>query len=589
MPGKPFTLDFADLGGGLNEGAADSIADREASALQNLYPVGRTSLWQREGRDSIASAYAETINAIARYNPAFTPEEYTIIGAAASVARLVGDAIVPLSVADGHIYPTLDARWWFRQYNDELFAARKGNGGVKRIYGDSIMESGITAPSLMPQIIDGGSGQKTAGEYWLGYTFFNSVTGAESNLSPISLPTTLADGHQIAASSIGISPSLQVNARRIYVTLPNDQGAYYLVGQINDNVTTTFTENALPPDDYGAAYDASNGLPPPQAHALETGKERLYVTDGKGIYWSETARFQGFKATSYYPVSRDDGYEVVGLKWWEDHGLVVLKQNLAMLLRGSTPSDWEVVQLSGEHGSPAGQSAVVADGVLYYYTGTNFVRSGGSSVEIIPNIDNVRPTLDSIPDANKGDVQGEVLPQRKWVVWTVQTDAGRVLLIFDYGAGVWATITAAPYTIKRLIKSDQSEVLLASWYGENVLAEFLTGSTDDGAAIPCLWRSKAFSSGRQGVAHIVRRVSLLTPKLAGQITVRVINEIDGTYIASRTVSLNSYGWKRIGIPNAGQPGYLQQIELYYSGTVQLKLDQVQVEGVELPRRVGRIL
>jgi len=587
--GKPFTLDFSDLTGGLNESAASSIGDNEASALENLYPSGKSSLWQREGRDSIATAYSETINAIGRYNPAFTPEEYTIVGAAASVARLVGDVVTPLSIADGFIYSALDARWWFRQYNDELFACQKGNGGVKRIYGDSIIEAGIAAPSVMPLISDGGAGQKTAGEYWLAYTFFNQVTGAESNLSPISLPVTIADNHQLRVTSIGISPSLQVDARRIYVTLPDDQGAYYLVGQINDNVTTTFAENAKPPDDYGAAYDASNGLPPPQAHALETGKERLYVTDGKGIYWSETARLQGFKASSYYPVSRDDGYDVVGLKWWEDHGLVVLKQNLAMLLRGSTPSDWEVVQLSGEHGSPAGQSAVVADGVLYYYTGTNFVRSGGSSVEILPNIDNVRPTLDSIPDANKGDVQGEVLPQRKWVVWTIQAGADRTLLIFDYGAAVWTTITNAPYTIKRLIKSDQSEVLLASWEDEDILSEFLTGSSDDGDPISCLWRSKAFSTSSPGIAHFVRRVSLLTPQLAGSVTVRVKNEIDGVTIATRTVSLNSTGWKRIALVNAGQPGFLQQIEIAYTGTVQLKLDAVQVEGVEIPRRVGRIL
>ena len=66
MPGKPFTLDFSDLGGGLNESAASSIADREASALENLYPAGKSSLWQREGRDSIATAYSETINAIDR-------------------------------------------------------------------------------------------------------------------------------------------------------------------------------------------------------------------------------------------------------------------------------------------------------------------------------------------------------------------------------------------------------------------------------------------------------------------------------------------------------------------------------------------
>ena len=585
--GKPFVLDLSDLGGGLNEGEADSIADREAAVLQNLYMKHRTSLWSREGRVAIASAYSETINAIARYNPTFIDEEYTILGGAASVARLVGNVVTALSVADGLVYPTLTTRWWFRQYNDEMFACQKGNGGVKRIYGDSIINAGIAAPSLQPQILDGGAGQKTAGEYWLGYTFYNTLTGAESNISPISKSVTIVADHQIAVQSIGVSTSLQVNARRIYVTLPDDEGTLYLVGQINDNVTTVFTENTLPPDDYGAAYDGANGLPPPQAHALETGKERLYVTDGKGIYWSEVGKLQSFKATSYYPVSRDDGYEVVGLCWWEDHGLVMVKQNLCQLLRGSGPSDWEPIRLSGEHGSPAGQSLVVADGVLYYYTGTNFVRSGGGSVEIIPNVDNVRQTIESIPDAYKGDVQAEVLPARKWVVWTVQTDAGRVMLVYDYGIGAWTTMTSAPYTIKRLVKSDQSEVLLSSWYSENILREYLTGTTDDGAAISCLWRSKAFGDG---TARTFQIVSLATPRINGSITVRIINDQNGTALASRTISLNTADqWKRVRLPAAGYPGYQQQLELAYSGTAQLKISQIQIKGTQLPRRAGVIL
>jgi len=587
--GKPFLLNFTDLGGGLNEGAADSIADREASVLENLYPVGKTSLWQTRGTRAIALAYSERINAIARYNPAFTPEEFTIIGADASIARLVGNVIQGLSIADGRVYPSIATRWWFRQYNDEMFAARKGNGGPKRIYGDSIMEAGIASPTLQPKIADGGAGQKAAGEYWLAYTFFNTITGAESNLSPISLPVTIGGNHQLAASSIGISPSLEVNARRIYVTLPDDEGTFSFVGQINDNVTTTFIENAKAPDDYGALYDGTNGLPPDQAFAIEVGGERLWVVNALGLFWSELGRLQGFKASSYTPVSKDDGYEPTGLKWWEDHGLVVTKPNLAMLFRGNPGTDGALVQLSGEHGSPAGQSIVVADGVLYYYTGTNFVRSDGGAPQIIPNVDNVRETINSIPDANKGDVQGEVLPERKWIVWTVQTPSGRRLVIYDYGEGVWAAIPDAPYTIKRLIKTDQSEVLLAAWATDNILSEFLTGSTDNGQPISCTWRSKAFSTSSPGIAHSVRRVSLLTPQTVGQITVRVINEIDGVTMAPRTVSLNRPGWKRIAVVNAGQPGFLQQIEIAYAGTVQLKLNQVQVEGVELPRRVGRIL
>jgi len=585
--GKPFIVELADLGGGLNEGEADTIADREASEMENLYPVNKTSLWQREGRIAIANAYSETINSIARYNPSFTEEEFTILGCAASVARLVGRVVTPLSVADGRVYPSLSARWWFRQYNDELFACQKGNGGVKRIFGDSILEAGIEAPTLQPQALDGGAGQKTAGEYWVGYTYYNSLTGAESNLSPVSKSTTIIPDHQILIQSIGLSPSLQVNARRIYVTLPDDEGTFYLVGQINDNVTTTFIDNALPPDDYGAAFDGANGLPPSQAHALETGKERLYVTDGKGVYWSETAKFQSFKATSYYPVSRDDGYEVVGLLWWEDKGLVLLKQNLAMLLRGSTPSDWEVVRLSSEHGSPAGQSAAVADGILYYYTGTNFVRSGGGLVEIIPNVDNVRSTIDAIPDSYKGDVQAEVLPSRKWVMWTVQTDSGRKIITYDYGEGVWLPLVDAPYAIKRLVKSDQSEVLLSSWFGENILREYLTGTTDDGAAIPCRWRSKAFGDG---TARTIQVVSLATPRINGSITVRIINDQNGTTLGSRTISLNTIDrWKRVRLPAAGYIGYMQQLELVYSGTAQLRLSQIRVKGTQLPRRAGVIL
>lgn len=587
MNGKPFIINLSDLGGGLNEGEADSIADREAAAISNLYPVNRTSLWSREGRVAIASAYGETINSIARYNPSFTDEEYTIIGAAASVARLVGTTIQALSVADGRVYPTLTSRWWFRQYNDELFACQKGNGGVKRIYGDSIIEGGIPAPGVQPQIVDGGAGQKTAGQYWIGYTFYNTETGAESNLSPVSLPVTILGDHQIAVSNIGTSPSLQVNARRIYATLPDDEGTFYLVGQINDNVSTTFIENTFGPDDYGTAYDAANGTPPDQAIALEIGGERLWVINKNGLFWSELGKLQSFKAASYTPVAKDDGYDPTGLKWWEDHGMVVTKGNLAMLFRGNPGSDGSLVQLSGEHGSPAGQSLVVADGVLYYYTGINFVRSGGSSVEIIPGIDRVRQTLNSIPDAYKADVQGEVLPARKWVVWTVQTTSGRVLVIYDYGLGVWTTFTSAPYTIKRIIKSDQSEVLLASWYGENILREYLTGTDDDGAAISCTWRSKAFGDG---TARTVHRVSLQTPRIVGTITVRLINDLNGTYIGSRTVSLNADGWKRVAIPAAGYPGYFQQLELVYSGRVQLQISQIEIRGTALAgRRAGAIL
>lgn len=584
--GKPFIFEIPNLGGGLNEAAADSISDSEMSLLENFYVSDRGALQQAPGRTELSSAYSARINSITRYNPGFTTDEYTIVGANGSVARLNAGALVAFEPADGRVYASVDNRWWFRQYNDELFACQKANGGLKRIYGDSIMEAGIPAPTTPCVISDGGAGQKTAGQYQVCYSFYNTLTGAESNLSPPSNTLTLTLNHRIRVDSIGVSSSRQVNGRRIYVTLPDDLGGFYLVGELADNVTTgPYYENMLPPEEYGAVFEYTNGPPPTQAHALEIANERLFLTDGKGVYWSEAGKMQSFKSSSYYPISRDDGYEVIGLKWWEDHGLIMAKQNLVMILTGYTPSDWTPRLLTGEHGTPAGQSFAVGDGVLFWYTGVNFVRSGGSSAEIIPSSDRIRQTMDSIPEDEKSDVQADSIPSKGWVVWTVPTDSGRKLIVYDYKKDAWTTFTSAPDTIKRFVKDDQSEVLLATWDSDDKLYEYLTGQSGMNTA---KLRTKAFGYDQQGRSRIVRRVGVLTPKTAGTIDLKVINDINGSVVLSRNVSVNRYGWKRIALPTSSSPGQLHQIQLEYSGTTPLRVDQLQIEGVDLGRR-GAVL
>lgn len=577
--GKPYVFDLEDLNGGLNESAPESIGDREASTLENLYVDG-SGLTQAPGKVALSTAYTERINSIARYNPSFLDEEFTILGCASSVARLVGTTITTIDVADGRIYPTLDYRWWFRQYNDEMFACQRGNGGVKRIYGDSIMEAGIPAPATAPLVIDGGAGQKTTGEYAIAISYYNTVTGAESNLSSPSKPITIADNHSLAVSAIPVSPSQQVTARRIYCTLPDDLGSYYLVGQIDDNVTTTYLENAKPPDEYGAAHDGAKGLPPPQAYALEIYKERLFVVDKDGFYWSEAAAPQNFKATNYYPIAKGSGYYTTGLKFWEDHGLIIMAQDKPYILKGNTPSDWTVEVLAEAHGSPAGQSITVGDGVCYWYTGVNFVRSGGTSAEILPGIERIRDTLDDIPEAQKFDVQGDTIPSKGWVVWTVPTSAGtRKIVVYDYRKDAFTVLTGAPDTIKRFVRDDQTEVLLAAFDATDILYEYLTGTAGMGTA---KWRSKAFRHGTDGVGGIVRRVSIDCPRTNTTVTIRVINDINGTVVTSRNVSLYRHGWKRFGV--ATTPGKFFQIEIEHSGTVPLVLNKLQIEGVTLGRR-----
>jgi hypothetical protein len=188
-----------------------------------------------------------------------------------------------------------------------------------------------------------------------------------------------------------------VNARQIGATQP-DGAVVYLVGQIDDNITTTYVLNVLSPDEYGEAdvdadgniiTDMRNAVPPDQAWALEKHQERLFVLNGDGLWWSEIAYFQSFKATSFIPVVRG-----TGLIAYPGNGLVIFTEKNAQILRGIIPSI-QLDEFSREHGCPAGKSAAIGDGLLFWYTGVNIVVSAGDAPSILPGIERVRPTLDS--------------------------------------------------------------------------------------------------------------------------------------------------------------------------------------------------
>jgi hypothetical protein len=594
--GKPFLQDIPDLLGGLNESASGNIADNEFAVLQNFH-VDTLGLIQREGTTELAGPHpaSEEILGVFRYAPSFNPTETTLLGCEASIAKVNGTAIEALSIADGHVYQTSAERWWGEQYNDEFFMCQKGQGGVKRLYGDSVMEGGIPAPTTAPNAVAGGSGsgKKIAGQYFLAFRYFNSITGAKSKWSPLSKGVTIADLEKINVSAITSSDSRQVNSRQIGATYPLDatatSGVIYVVGQINDNSSTTFEENALSPDEYGEAdvdvggnitTDIRHGPPPDQAWALEIHKERLFVLNKDGISWSEAALPQSFKATSFLPFAKG-----TGLLSWDQHGLVLFSEERVKILLGDTPSDWRIDTLSEQHRCPAGKSAAVGDGTLFWYTGTNIVASGGGAPTILPRIERIRVTLDSIPDADKDDVIGETIPAKGWYVLSVPTSDGRKVIVYDYVKSAFAVFPAGPKTLARLFADNGEEAIYAAFANDDTLYEYLSGTTDNGTPVTAKLRTKAY--GAQGAHHITRRVLIDCPATNGTVTVRVYH--DDVLVATRAgVSLNKAEVKRITVAATGRPGATVQVELEYAGTARLHIDALQVEGVDLRRRVKAI-
>jgi hypothetical protein len=425
------------------------------------------------------------------------------------------------------------------------------NGGVKRIFGSSASEAGIVAPATAAIVVNGGDGKKSAGAYRLAYRYYNTVTGARSNWSPLSKELVIADDQQLEMTEIGTSTDPQVNARQIGATQP-DGAIIYLVGQIDDNSTTTFIENALSPEEYGEAdvdvngnpvTDVRHGMPPDQAWAIELHKERAFVLNKDGVFWSEPGLMQSFFSGSYLPVIRG-----TGLLSWEDHGLVIATEKRAMILLGDTPSDWRIGKLSEDHPCPAGQSMAVGDGTLFWY--------------------------------EKSDVVGETIPKRGWYTLSVPTDTVRKLIVYSYKENKFVGVfPSGPMTVARLLREQATEErIYVAFEGDNNLYRYLTGTDDDGVAITATLRTKNFGQENHAVQKGTRRVNVLCPQTNGTLTIRVYH--DGTLVTTRTgLTLNKAGWKRFNVNTVGQPGNLVQIGLEYAGSTQLRLEQMQIEGV----------
>jgi len=101
---------------------------------------------------------------------------------------------------------------------------------------------GIDPPDgIVTSRISPSTGGLSAGDYKYVYTFYDGVTGSESDPSPVSAELTATTGQAIDLSNIQISANSRVKARKIYRTIAGG-GTHYLVATISDNVSTSFTD-----------------------------------------------------------------------------------------------------------------------------------------------------------------------------------------------------------------------------------------------------------------------------------------------------------------------------------------------------------
>lgn len=408
-------FDFMDLGGSLNQGQQPNrIAPNEWQELINLYQFG-TRLVRRGGMEKVTTVAAgENITSLFVLNDAAGLRDLMAFSATRAY-RQDSTSLVEIPRLEGGYFNSTDLPWSLLQYVNTGYAMRRDNMSLRRFARDYVQQAGILAPNTAPVIADGGAGVMASGEYRVVYTGYNTVTGMESNPSPVSNALAQAVDKKIAVSGIAVHSNPQVNARRVYVTLPDQQGRYFFAFQINDNSTTTGEIN-LEVQDYGRAASFSNGTPPAALEAGDIWKERLFATDGVDLFFSEIGMMEAFDPLSIIPVFREDGHRLLGIHGFGDRLMLGKTNKMHYLL--STEGSFSLHTLSDKHGCWSHHSLKSAEGNLFWYGGDNVYRSDGANVYSISTI-KIKDLLEAIPASRREYVIGAIWPKLSWYMLSI--------------------------------------------------------------------------------------------------------------------------------------------------------------------------
>ncbi len=115
----------------------------------------------------------------------------------------------------------------------------------------------VADPTTAPTTAVGVAGALTGSYY---YTVSYVTAAGETAYGPFSSPVVSPSSQKVNLTAVPLSPSPLVTARRIYRGTNNNNGPWQLVGTINDNTTTTFTDNNTSPTTSAKNYNATAAI-----------------------------------------------------------------------------------------------------------------------------------------------------------------------------------------------------------------------------------------------------------------------------------------------------------------------------------------
>lgn len=225
------------------------------------------------------------------------------------------------------------------------------------------------APVVAPSSATGAAGN-LAGAYQYQVTFV-TASGAETNPSPSSTVVN-PSSQQVSLSNIATGTS-EVTSRKIYRTT-NGGTVFYHLDTINDNTTTTYTDDIADVDLGTDIAPSDHDDPPTGLKFLTVYKEFLFGVDPdypNRLYFSHQSFpeiFSTAEGVGYYMIiGLNDGENIIGALPLRG-SLYVFKERSTWPIIGGTPDDLKTT------------NQPLSDSIGLYHRSMDYVDIGGGDI-----------------------------------------------------------------------------------------------------------------------------------------------------------------------------------------------------------------
>lgn len=356
--------------------------------------------------------------------------------------------------------------------------------------------------------------------------------------------------------------------------------AEFYFATLTDNVVVVNGVDA--PQKYDGTTLSAVGGSPPTANYIEVHKNRMWMTSGSRLYFSDLLDIEDWPVLNFIDISPNDGDHITGIKQVGDY-LVITKQHSTWLLAGDSSSTFSVRRIHANRGAYAPRSLeMVNDNLCFISDDGIYFSNLVTTVLISERVKEYWDDLNSrrlsqvacwhtdhklyiaVPSANS-------LVNDKVIVYDSLRQCF-VGIIPDWSISCFAQFREGGKRIALFGHSDAGQV-----------SEIGSGYSDNGVAIPFKWKSRELDFGAPEVLKRWNQVFMDIVPASTDVTLTLTFYVDGATKGpmSITVPGDSTGLIHSIVAYASEAGVIDGRRLAIQIQQSVNEDPIYIHGVNI--------